>query len=159
MDNKTSNIEEEQLALKEINLASRESRFVARFIDGLIPSLVLFISLIIAETINNLETYTFFVLSAIGLLFLFIYQAFLLTTKGQSIGKILMKIKIIDYRTNENGGFVQNFLLRSFANSMLTIIPLYGLVDKLFIFSADSRCLHDLISGTKVVRSDHYVTK
>ena len=53
--------------------------------------------------------------------------------------------------TGENGGFVPNVLLRFIVNGLLWIIPLYGLVDILFIFRGDRRCIHDMIAGTQVV--------
>jgi uncharacterized RDD family membrane protein YckC len=49
---------------------------------------------------------------------------------------------------------VTNVLLRGVVNGLLSIIPLYGLVDALFIFREDKRCLHDLIAGTIVVRGN-----
>jgi uncharacterized RDD family membrane protein YckC len=43
-------------------------------------------------------------------------------------------------------------LLRSWLNTLIGIIPFYGLVDVLFIFREDKRCIHDLIAGTHVVQ-------
>ncbi len=45
--------------------------------------------------------------------------------------------------------------LRYLPTQVIVAIPvvgaLYALVDALFIFGAEQRCLHDLIAGTKVV--------
>ena len=38
-------------------------------------------------------------------------------------------------------------------NGLIGIIPGYGLVDVLFIFGAERRCLHDYIARTKVVEA------
>ncbi len=81
---------------------------------------------------------------------LFIHGYFL-TTRGQSLGKMIVKIKIVLLKNGQNGGFVPNVLLRGIVNSLLCIIPFYALVDIFFIFSADTRCLHDHIAGTIVV--------
>jgi len=91
-----------------------------------------------------------------GLLVLLAIQIYLLVTRGQTIGKLVVGIKIVDYDTGTNPGFVKVFLLRSFVNSLIGAIPLignvYSLVDVLFIFREDRRCIHDLIAGTKVVK-------
>ena len=60
-------------------------------------------------------------------------------------------IRIVKVDTGENGGFVTNVLVRTILNGLIGIIPLYGLIDILFIFRGDKRCIHDLIAGTKVV--------
>ena len=60
-------------------------------------------------------------------------------------------IKIVKYDTGKNGGFVTNVLLRAIVNGIIGIIPFYGLVDILFIFGEERRCIHDLIAGTRVV--------
>ena len=46
-----------------------------------------------------------------------------------------------------------NVLLRVVVNGLLGFIPLYGVVDILFIFREDRRCIHDLIAGTVVVNA------
>ncbi|MEA2700447.1 MAG: hypothetical protein QOI66_4718, partial [Myxococcales bacterium] len=46
-------------------------------------------------------------------------------------------------------------LLRGVVNGIISAIPylggLYALVDALFIFRDDRRCIHDLIAGTRVI--------
>lgn len=82
-----------------------------------------------------------------------ILQFVWLTQFGQTIGKRALKIRIVKHDDGENGGFVTNVLLRCWLNLLLSLIPLYALVDVLFIFRDDRRCLHDLIAGTLVVEA------
>ena len=58
------------------------------------------------------------------------------------MGKRALGSRIVKMNTVENGGFVRNVLLRLIANGMIGIIPFYGLVDILFIFRSDRRCIH-----------------
>ncbi|MBI4425449.1 MAG: RDD family protein [Elusimicrobia bacterium] len=81
------------------------------------------------------------------------YQFYLLTTKGQTIGKRLFKIRIVKADTLENGGFVTNVLLRSIVNGLLWFIPVYMVADSLLIFRQDRRCIHDILAGTIVVKA------
>ena len=88
-----------------------------------------------------------------GVLGLMVYQLVLLTKQGQTIGKKLLGIKIALKETGENGGFATNVLKRGLLSGLLNLIPLYFLVDSLFIFREDRRCVHDLIAGTVVVKA------
>jgi len=90
-------------------------------------------------------------LAFLGMLAFIAYQVYLLTTAGQTIGKRAMNIKIVKCDTGENGGFITNALLREIVNSIIAIVPFYSLVDILFIFRDDQRCIHDFIAGTQVV--------
>lgn len=83
---------------------------------------------------------------------LVVVQCVLLARDGQTIGKRLLKARIVRVDTDENGGFVTNVLMRSLVASIPNILGLYWLADCLFIFREDRRCLHDRIAGTKVVR-------
>lgn len=85
-------------------------------------------------------------------LIVFIFQVMLLTKDGQTLCKKALGIRIVKMDSGENGGFVPNVLLRLIVNSLLGIIPLYSLVDILFIFGSDRRCIHDMIAGTRVVK-------
>lgn len=72
---------------------------------------------------------------------------------GQSMGKKITKIKVVDHKTGKNKGFAHNLLIRGFLYiSVPTLImPFYYYVDALFVFRKDKRCIHDLVSGTCVV--------
>jgi uncharacterized RDD family membrane protein YckC len=91
----------------------------------------------------------------LGLLGLAIYQWVLISRTGQSLGKKWtgIRIELVD------GGavnFTSGVLLRNWVPKLMGIVPylgaLFHLVDALFIFREDRRCIHDLIAGTRVVR-------
>jgi uncharacterized RDD family membrane protein YckC len=83
-----------------------------------------------------------------------VYQIYLLSTKGQTVGKRWMKIRIVKL-DGSAPGFVHAVLLRIFVNALIGFVPylgaIYSLVDTLFIFREDRRCIHDLIASTRVV--------
>ena len=94
-------------------------------------------------------------LMLLGVLAMLGLQIYLLVTRSQTIGKYLLKTQIFDYETNEPAGFVKTFLLRIVVNGLIGGIPcvgpIYTLVDILFIFGEERRCLHDQLAGTYVV--------
>jgi uncharacterized RDD family membrane protein YckC/DNA-directed RNA polymerase subunit RPC12/RpoP len=96
----------------------------------------------------------FILIGMLGLLGTAVANLYLLATQGQSIGKLLLKMQVVDYENGGPAGFVKVFLLRGVVNGILGIVPFYGLVDLCFIFGEEHRCLHDLIAGTKVVDID-----
>lgn len=139
-------------------LAGRGERWLAKFLDGLIQFIpAFFVALLLAAGASNGEitdtetstTVFWLIIISIG-----VVQAYYLTTQGQTIGKKWLKIRIVDAETHKVGGFVKNVLLRSVLNFVLSLVPLYGLVDVLFIFREDRRCVHDLIAGTIVIRAN-----
>jgi uncharacterized RDD family membrane protein YckC/phage FluMu protein Com len=81
-------------------------------------------------------------------------QIYLLATRSQSIGKYLVNTQIMDFDTGEPASFVKTFLLRSIVNGIINGLPVvggcYGLIDILFIFGEERRCIHDHIAGTYV---------
>ena len=130
-------------------LASRWARFSACVVDGVAFSIAF--AFVEAGTFSNRGG-----LVAFGVLLLLGQLAadvFLLTVMGQTIGKIVLGIRIVRADTGEAPGFVRGVLLRSVVNSVLSVIPFYSLVDPLTIFRDDRRCLHDMLAGTVVVRS------
>ena len=63
---------------------------------------------------------------------------------------MLMAIRIVSL----NGrlpGFVQAVVLRSWLRHLLSCIPFFPLLDLLFGLGGEHRCIHDWISGTRVV--------
>ena len=87
---------------------------------------------------------------------LIVLQAVLLSIRGQSIGNMLVRTRIVRWPDGAPAGFVHAFLARGFLARVIRQIPLIGglfwIVDCCFIFREDKRCLHDLIAKTKVVK-------
>jgi uncharacterized RDD family membrane protein YckC len=83
-----------------------------------------------------------------------IAQAALVGTTGQSIGKKILRMKIV-LENGELPGFLRGVLLRSWVATLCWGIPVVGrammLVDAVFVFRRDRRCLHDLLAGTRVI--------
>lgn len=85
----------------------------------------------------------------------FIYNLVLLYKSSQTIGKALMNIRIV--RTDgSNASLGRIFGLRMLMPGLISAIPFLGsvfsIVDVLWIFGAERRCLHDLIADTIVVQ-------
>jgi len=71
---------------------------------------------------------------------------------GQSIAKKIVGIKVI--RTDGSPASLGRvFWLRNVVNGLISIVPLYGLVDVLFIFGESRQCLHDKLADTVVVKA------
>ncbi|MDG2220403.1 MAG: RDD family protein [Rubripirellula sp.] len=143
-------------------LASRLTRLGAVVVDGIISSLITFPMLYFTGFFNRalraeltaMET-TLMTLS--GFAIFLALQGYLLATRGQTIGKMLVGIRIVDYTSGETVPFAKLIGLRYLPLWIVTIIPFLGnfivLIDTLAIFTSERRCLHDLIAGTKVVEA------
>lgn len=71
---------------------------------------------------------------------------------GQSIGKKLLNIKVV--RSNGTAASVGRLIwLRNVLNWFISIVPLYGIIDTLFIFGESRQCLHDKIADTIVINA------
>jgi uncharacterized RDD family membrane protein YckC/DNA-directed RNA polymerase subunit RPC12/RpoP len=82
-----------------------------------------------------------------------IYQWNGIVTRGQTIGKQLMRIRIVTC-----SGYLPNFLfgvvVRNWVRNLFNLIPLFWLLDCIFAWSNDNRSIHDLMAGTQVVTAD-----
>ena len=85
-----------------------------------------------------------------------VYQLVLLHRNGQTFGKKMMNIKIVR-NDGSRAGLGRIFWLRMFVPGLIGAIPfvggLFGLIDPLFIFGEEKRCLHDLIADTIVINA------
>ncbi len=81
-------------------------------------------------------------------------QAYLLHKNGQSIGKKLLGIQVVDYDSENNPGVVRAFLLRSlvFIPPSIYTLPLFSIVDYLFTLGKKRQTLHDKLARTKVIK-------
>ena len=71
---------------------------------------------------------------------------------GQTIAKRIVGIKVI--RTDGSPvSLGRIFWLRNVVNALLGVVPLYNMIEVLFIFGEARQCLHDKIADTIVVRA------
>ncbi len=140
--------------------ASRWLRLFAALIDGII-AMVITLPLMIYYGIFDMAlagqelNYTYTVMfTLLGVVAFMLLHGYLLKTKGQTIGKMILGIKIVDLQ-GSLPPFAKLISLRYAPLWALQLVPainILALVDILFIFRGDRRCVHDLIAGTKVVR-------
>ena len=93
----------------------------------------------------------------IGFVLFTLIQGYPLHASGQTWGKKLLSIRIVDLQ-GRTPPLADLLLKRYLPTHAIVNIPcvggLYALVDSLMIFRQDQRCLHDLIAGTRVIRAD-----
>lgn len=131
---------------------SRLAGFILDTVLVLVVLLPLVLSVTVFEPRSRGADSTFF-LSFFGIIALGIYQMALLSRTGQTLGKKAMNIRIVRSNDGGNPGFRRAVALRFLINGLIWLIPVYALLDSLFIFSAEKRCLHDHLAGTKVVEA------
>lgn len=137
-------------------LASRGSRLSAALLDVVFWGASIVPGFILASTLGAASEDA----SSAGLLALLVgpllfafYTIHILVRDGQTLGKKVLKIRIVNYDDGGNPGANRILLMRGVVNGLLSNIPFYALVDVLFIFGSEQRCLHDLIAKTKVVQA------
>ena len=91
----------------------------------------------------------------LGQILYWIFNGKLFYKHGQSIGKKILDIKIVDLNNNLPK-LSSSYGLRYIISGLFPFIPILGnflgLIDILFIFRKDRRCIHDHIAGTKVIK-------
>ena len=108
-----------------------------------------------AQNITLVETFVFAVL---GLAIFAILHGYLLMKYGQTIGKRLVGTRIVSVHTGRIIPFWKVFFVRYLPVSIAAQVPLAGqllvIINYLFIFRKDKRCIHDLIAGTRVIKAN-----
>lgn len=93
----------------------------------------------------------------------FVIQTLLLVRRGQSLGKLLMRIRILNFRTQQLPSVTSMILLRVIVTMMIYSLafPLFLMIDCLFmLINRNNRSLHDKLAGTVVVKeSDSQLNK
>ncbi|WP_181373324.1 RDD family protein [Massilia glaciei] len=143
----------------ELELAGRGSRFGAALVDGII-GLVFLVPMFFVFggwamlTSGEMGFMTSLMFGLLGFAFFCVVHGHFLKTSGQTIGKKIVGIKIVDMNGNKPD-LVTLLAKRYLSMSLISAIPgiggLLAIVNILFIFRSDKRCVHDLIAGTQVV--------
>ena len=154
---------EHEREVRHYPLANRRKRLLAAMIDGFIGFLLL---------LPVYEYYDFFewwalpieqreplpVSVVINLLFYIfasylILHSYLLYYYGQTIGKRIMRIAVatLDFQVPAYNRLIALRYLPFHLASLFPPLALLPIVDLLYIFRQDHRCLHDHMAGTQVI--------
>ena len=151
----------------ESNLADRSARFLGALIDGVVLSVIIlpivFLVLIpvFASTPDAMQALTYnvgYIISAffLGQIIFLAVQGYLLSTRGQTVGKLVVKTQILSEETGEIPEFWPLYIKRYLAFGLVYNVPIIGpiisIVNACLIFRENRKCLHDDVAGTKVVK-------
>jgi|SRR5689334_15555594 len=145
--------------------AGRGVRLAAVIVDGIVVMVAVYLPLIVGFAASGLASaqsgppaglpLEIAVGSGVALLGFVLWAAFTImyvSANGQTIAKKWLNIKVVR-ADGSRATLGRIFLLRNFLNIALSLIPLYGIIDSLFIFSESRQCLHDKIADTIVVNA------
>jgi uncharacterized RDD family membrane protein YckC len=145
--------------------ADRGTRLVATILDGIVIAVMVYMPFMVAAVmvgaigratgIGNDVGPLFLAIASLGIVG-FIAWCWLtikyVRSNGQTIGKKILGIKVV--RTDGSAiSLARIFWLRNVVNGLISIIPLYGIIDALFIFGESRQCVHDKIADTFVVKA------
>lgn len=146
-------------------LAGRGSRFLAALVDAIIgagvfwlvlqvPSLQVLQRAQLEASRESMWSWTPLSLLLGALVFL-VVQAWPLVTRGQTLGKMLFRLRIV----RSDGSKPEAWRLLGLrygvgllVNMNAALLTIYSLVDSLLIFRASRKCLHDSIADTQVIK-------
>ncbi len=144
-----------KVASNEIVLSSVLRRLAAWFLDVVALFIVSAVILILVAIVSPVSIQVEGVLAQIAFLAIFLLiNGYNLVHQGQTIGKSLVGIRIVDLDNNVPDLFhviVLRLVLFSLIVAVPVVGPILGLVDILFIFGPQRRCLHDYLAKTKVI--------
>lgn len=148
-------------------LAGRGTRLGAAIIDLIIMLVILMplmfmggyweTAMAAAQAGEQVGLGTTLLWALVGFVVFVVVQGFPLNASGQTWGKKMLNIKIVDLDGNKPplGRLLGlRYLPIQVVGNIPLLGPLLGLVNVLLIFRNDRRCGHDLIAGTRVVHAD-----
>jgi uncharacterized RDD family membrane protein YckC len=151
----------DQVDDSEKPLASRWARLGASIIDSIIMLVIILPVMYFTggfegmmEGVQPGFVYSFGI-AVLGIIVFFAINYRYLVTNGQTIGKKVLEIKIVDL--NGNVPVFQPQLVIRYAVYMLpgqipVVGQIFSIINILFIFGKEKRCIHDLVAKTKVVK-------
>lgn len=142
-------------------LASRWLRLFGAIIDGAIAWIVWFPLLFFTDYWARMQTGVMplndsVIFAVLGFIIFVVIHGYLLANRGQTVGKFLLGMRIVSYEDDRLLLLGKLLGLRYLPMNLITLIPFVGqflgLVNALWIFTEEKRCIHDYLAGTKVVR-------
>ena len=150
--------------------ADRGTRLGAQILDGLIFGVMVYLPFVVAAGVTGAFTVpvnpnpedlssffgpTFGIAILVGCIGLAVWGWLTYTyvkRNGQTMAKKLLNIKVVR-SSGESASVGRIFWLRNILNGFISLVPLYGLIDALFIFSESRQCLHDKLADTIVIKA------
>lgn len=140
-------------------------RLAATTIDFILVPVVALIIMLLTGALEHAEDYAGLYQIPVRILLLavsgyLILNGWLLYRRGQTVGKLLLGVKIVSAETGELSALWKLLCIRALFFPMLYLVLFYGfvpwivlfpLVDVVFIFGKKGRCLHDYAAGTLVI--------
>jgi len=137
-----------------LRAASRGMRARAAILDGLLVGAAVLPAALARLSRDHASSFVWS--SACALVALSIYQWVLVSTTGQSLGKRWVGIRVV-FVDGSPVTFQSGVLLRSWVFAIVSAVPglgyFVGVLDVLWIFGAERRCLHDYLAGTMVIEA------
>lgn len=148
--------------------AGRAQRLLAVIIDSMVIVIPIIMAIALpayqdyvkraggAPTGNNALPVAVIAILGVLVLAYVVYQLYWLWKNGQTLGKKIMKIKIVR-ADGSRASFPRLLFVRSLVPGIVGNIPLLGplltLTDALFIFGEPKRCVHDFLADTIVINA------
>ena len=143
-------------------------RVMATGIDFVLVPLISFIVMLVSGAMEHASAYAgmqpFIRPILLGIAGYLLVNGWLLYTRGQTVGKALLGLQVVDVKTGKVAAFWKLIFIRGwfFACLYLPIgyayvgwLAMLPFLDGAFAFRGDRRCLHDLLCSTQVVRYRH----
>jgi uncharacterized RDD family membrane protein YckC len=147
--------------LSSYELASRWARLGAAILDAIVLTALAFTIVYLSGywsvmISNALTIYEQIAWSLVGLATYLLVNGYLLHRYGQTVGKWVLGIKIVSAKDGKILPLWKIFFVRYIPQVLVSAIPIAGqfllMIEYLFIFRKDKRCVHDLIAQTKVIK-------
>ena len=139
-------------------------RVIASSIDFVLVPLVSFLVMLVSGAMESADAYAGNQIwlrgIGLGVAGYLLINGWLLHRRGQTVGKMVMGIMIVDAQSGEKAAWWRLIAIRALFFPLLYLPLLYSIVglwallpllDQAFALRSDRRCLHDLAAGTAVV--------
>lgn len=156
-----AHVEDVEAGSEGLQLATRWSRLAAMIVDLIVAFAAMWVVSAVTPwnpwADRDAGWWTPHVIDTVlGFVLFMAVNGYLLATRGQTLGKAALKIRIAR-PGGEPASIGRVVGLRYGIGSVLNIVPavgqVFGLVDALLIFRSSRRCLHDSIADTVVLKA------
>ncbi len=142
---------------------SRTKRFIGSMIDSALMVVAIVVGMVVfgvlsgagVVSIDQHNPSSLDMINAVCLIYfplfgLALFQWNMTATEGKTIAKKLLGMKIVT-RDGSSPGFGRGVAVRYWVVAAMSFIPFFSLLNILFIFGEQKRCIHDYLAGTYVI--------